>query len=115
MKFRAIDDAGDWVLGSGIQAYATDNLAIKYDLETKLKTFLQECFFDLEIGVPWFQLLGAKDKPAIILTLQQIIGGVEGVTRITNVEFELKQDRTAKLSYNIDTIYTKQQTGTVNL
>jgi hypothetical protein len=115
MRFRAITDNGDWVFGNGQQAYVRDNLAIKYDMETKLRTFLNECFFAPEIGVPWFQLLGAKDQNALILSLQQVIANVVGVTKITDVQFELTPDRDAKVSYNINTIYTTQQTGTVTV
>lgn len=115
MKFRAITESGDWVFGNGIQAYAKDNLSIKYDMETKLRTFLNECFFAPEVGVPWFQLLGAKDDNALILSLQQVIASIEGVTRITDIQFFLDQDRKAKVTYNVDTIYTTQQTGTVTV
>jgi hypothetical protein len=115
MKFRAIDDNGDFVFGSGIQSYAQDNLCIKYDIETKLRTFKDECFFNPEIGVPWFQLLGGKDTNALILSLQQVIANVVGVTKITDVQFQLNRDREAKVSYNINTIFTTQQTGTVTV
>lgn len=115
MRFRAITQDGDWVFGNGLQAYAKDNLCIKYDMETKLRTFLNECFFNPEIGVPWFQLLGAKDQNALILSLQQVIAQVQGVTKITDIEFFLGQDRIAKVSYNIDTIYTTQTTGNVTI
>lgn len=113
MKFRAIDDTGDWTFGSGIQSYGQNNLAIKYDIETKLRTFLTECFFDPEVGVPWFQILGAKDKHALILTLKQVISNVEGITAVTELSFAINAERNATIKYGVATIYTEQLTGEV--
>lgn len=113
MSFRAIDADNDWVFGSGVQSYATLNLAIKYDIQTKLQTFLTECFFDQEIGVPWFQLLGAKNADALILSIKTIIINVEGVTKIESLSFFLDENREAHIKYVIDTIYTTQFIGSV--
>jgi hypothetical protein len=114
-KFRAIDGDNDWVFGSGIQSYARDNLSISYDIKTKLQTFLTECFFDNTIGLPWFQLLGGKDKDALILGIKQAIANVEGVTQVLELDFSLNADRNAIIRYTVNTIYTQQLVGTVNL
>lgn len=113
--FRAVDVANDWVLGSGVQSYATKDLAINYDVRTKLQMFLTECFFDTENGVPWFQLLGAKDKNALILSLKQVIINIEGVTEILSLDFTLDGNRNATVRYVINTIFSTQVIGTVNL
>ena len=52
MKFRSIDGEGDWVFGAGVQSYAIGESAILLDIQTKLSTFLTECFFDQTVGVP---------------------------------------------------------------
>lgn len=115
MKFRAVDGDNDWVFGSGLQSYAQNVMAIKYDIQTKLQTFLTECFFDPELGVPWFQLLGAKNKSALVLTLKAKIAEVEGVVGVITLNFELTSEREAKINYLADTIYSTQITGTVNV
>lgn len=113
--FRAIDENNDWVFGSGLQSYAKNDLAINYDIKTKLQSFLTECFYNPELGLPWFQLLGSKDKNAIILSIKQAIINVEGVTEIVSLEFFLDTNRNATIKYVINTIYSTQVTGTVNL
>lgn len=114
-KFRAVDENNDWIFGSGQQAYTKNDLAIDLDVKTKLQVFLTECFFNIELGLPWFQLLGSKDKNAIILYIKQAIMNVEGVTNISELEFSIDNDRNATIRYVIDTIYTTQLAGTVNL
>ena len=113
--FRAIDSSGDWVFGSGIQAYARENIAIKFDIETKLKTFLTECFFNQEVGLDWFQLLSGKSQEAIVLAIKTAIYDVDGVTSVLDVKYSVDLKRKITISYFIDTIYTTQIGGSLQV
>ena len=116
MIFRALTPTGDWTLGNGIQNYATEEKAISLDIVTALKTFLGECFFATDAGVDWWNLLGGKDQTNLLLQTRQVISSREGVTRINSVQAIL--DRTTRriaISYNIDTIYSRNQTNTVSV
>lgn len=115
MKFRSIDGEGDWVFGAGVQSYAIGESAILLDIQTKLSTFLTECFFDQTVGVPWFQLLSSKDINALILTLKQAIVNIDGVTGVSNLDFVLDSERNATVRYEVSTIYSQSMAGTVNL
>lgn len=114
-KFRAVDGKNDWIFGSGIQSYAKNDAAIAADIKTKLQTFLTEAFFDATVGLPWFQLLGAKDRNALILSIKTLISNVEGVTQVLELDFSLDTSRNAIIRYTVNTIYTTQLAGTVNL
>lgn len=115
MLFRNIDNNGDWCFGKGKQDYLIENLAIMKNIETTLKTFLTECFFDPEIGVPWFTILGQKNTDLVILTLKNKILNCYGVLKITDILFDLSQDRKATISYNVDTIYSQNIGGSMTL
>ena len=79
----------DWVFGKGKSDYLRDDDAISYDIATKLRTFKTECFFDQELGLPWFDLLGQKNKDLVVLNIKSAILAVDGVLTVTNVIFML--------------------------
>ena len=116
MRFRAIDGTYDWLLGKGRQSYFTDDNAIRADIGTALRVFLGECFFALNDGVDWWNLLGSKDEQGIILQCRTVIAKRNGVVRINSVTSSL--DRTSRrfvVTYNIDTIYSQGVVNTVTV
>jgi len=116
MIFRNLTANGDWTLGNGLQNYATAETAIALDIKTALRVFLGECFFDTGAGVDWWNLLGGKDQVGILLQTRQVISSRDGVTKINSVDAYL--DRTTRrlsISYNIDTVYSRNLTNTVTV
>lgn len=115
MKFRAIDGNNDWVFGSGLQSYFTDQSALSADIKTRIQTFYQECFYDPTFGVPWFSILGQKNYEVLSLTLSNEISKVDGVIKVLDVSLSLDNARNAKVNYLVNTIYSKQMSGEVTL
>lgn len=116
MIFRALDSSGDWTLGNGIQNYFAEEAAIDADIATALKTFLGECFFALNFGVDWWNLMGSRNQAGIILQCRQIIVTRFGVTRINQVTTTLdRATRKFRVSYNVDTIYSRNLSNTILL
>lgn len=115
MIFRAIDDTGDWVYGSGRQSYGQKDQAIAFDIATYLKTFLTECFFDFSVGIPWFNLLGGSDQALVVLTIKKAIAAIEGVISINDISYSLNADRVLTIKYDISTIYSSNYQGVVTL
>lgn len=116
MIFRALTPTGDWTFGNGIQNYATDQTAIALDISTALKVFLGECFWATNAGVDWWNLLGGKDQVNLLLQCRQVISSRDGVTKINSVSASL--DRTTRrlsVAFNVDTIYSKNTTGTAQV
>lgn len=114
MRIRALDAQGDWVFGQGLQAYRSGEAAIDQDIATALKIFLGECFFATDFGVDWWNLLGGKDRQAIVLACRTVIAARPGVVRINKVDASL-DSRTRRLSitYSVSTQYSLQTTNTV--
>lgn len=113
MIFRNLTIDGDWTFGAGKQNYAKDDQAIALNLKTRLLSWRQDCFFDMDAGVPWFNLLGQKSSDYIVLSLKQVIAQTYGITRVTNVQFNLDENRNATITYNVNTYFTTQLIGTV--
>ena len=108
MKFRSIDNDGNWNFGNGLQDYTLANNAIMLSIKTRLLSFFNDCFFSLTDGVNWFTVLAQKDRNVILNAVQVNIIGAYGVTKINSIDSYV-ENRKIFITYNIDTIYTKNQ------
>lgn len=116
MNFRALDSNGDWTFGNGVQNYLVEADAINVDIATALKTFLNECFFALNFGVDWWNLIGSKNQQGIILQCRTMIVSRYGVVKINEVQVILDRvTRKLSISYNVDTIYSRGVSNTVTV
>ena len=66
MRFRVLDENWDWSFGRGQNDYASNSLAVSYDLKTKILSWLNDCFFDMDSGLNWQKFLGGKFQKAEI-------------------------------------------------
>jgi len=106
MKFRRLDENGDWTFGSGVANYSSDNDAILLNVTTRIKSFKNDWFLNVDFGVDWFNLLGSKDREEDIKeAIKQAVLESYGVVRINSLEIDVK-DRSATIKINIDTIFT---------
>lgn len=96
MKHRGVDENGNWVFGKGKNSYATGVEAIKLNIRTRLLSFKNNCFFDLEAGINWFDLGSASEKNLQVLNLRikEVIGTSYGVNKI--ISSELHVDRVTR-------------------
>lgn len=113
MIFRGETSTSDWAFGQGKQSYLKDNAAIMKNIETRLKTFYTECFFDPEMGVAWFDLLGQKNVDIVVLAIKREINDCYGVVQVTDVRYSLSTSRNLKIDFAVDTIYSTGAAGTV--
>lgn len=115
MIFRETSQDGDFVWGRGKQNYLVGNAAIAKNIETRLKTYFSEAFFDTTKGIPWLSLLGQKDLSPLLLAVRNSIVDAYGVVRVTDVSFTIDTARNITITYFIDSIYTTGIAGTVTL
>lgn len=108
MIIRSIDGTQDWQFGQGKQNYKTNQAAIAENIQTRLMSFLNDCWFDLGAGIDWFRLLGTPGtKEEIVLTCRSKILLSYGVLRVNDVSLLIDSNkRSLTLSMNIDTIFT---------
>ena len=114
MSIRAIDALGDWKCGKGVQDYLVGNAEIGEDIDTALKIFLGEVFFATDFGGDWWNLIGSRDQQGIILQCRTMIASRNGVARINSVTAEF-DGRQLFISYDVDTIYSRNITNTVTV
>jgi len=115
MIVRAITATREWTFGKGRNDYLKDQRAVAQSINTRLMSFLNDCFFDRNAGVDWFNLLGSKDQLALRLALSTVILNTQDVTSLVELSFELQQDREFLIQYSVTTVYTGVQNPNVPL
>lgn len=103
MIVRALDPDGDWLFGKGKNDYLKDNDAIAQTIQTRLRSFLGNCFFDTTSGVDWFNLLGAKNQTALNLSISTVILNTPNVLSINQISVTLDRKRNLTISYEVKT------------
>ena len=119
MTIRANDADNDWTFGNGRSNYLGGEAAIEQNLQTSLWCWLNDCFWSLNFGVDWANLLGSRGaaaQSAIILQCRQIIVNSFGVTKINTVT-ATRDALTRRLSvhYDINDIFTRNSQGSVTI
>lgn len=109
MIIRALDSAHDWTFGKGTENYLFGQDAIAENVQTRVLSFLNNCFFDMNAGIDWFTYLGVPAKNSEIkLRVRAIILQSYGVVSVNKVDLDIvNSTRRGTLTYNINTIYTQ--------
>ena len=113
MIFRHIDNNHDFTFGSGPANYISGNAAIGLNIETRILSWVGDCFFDTGAGIDWSNRLGGKNQQALLqLDLRRIILQSYGVTGIVNLSVTLT-GRSFYASYTVNTIFSSGYSNTV--
>ncbi len=117
MIVRSIDVDGDWNFGKGRSDYLKDNAAIAQSIKTRLRSFLGDCFFNLEAGLDWWNILGGKNLAAATLAVKTTILNTTGVTSLLELSTVIDENRAQTAIYSVSTVYTTQEplNGTVRV
>lgn len=113
MAFRNLDGQHDWVFGSGKNSYVTENQEIGLNIETRVLSFLGDCFFATEEGIDWWNLLDMGKQEQLENSVQETIKNTPGVTAINSVDVVLGANRKITITYDVQTIYSESYTGEI--
>lgn len=106
MIVRALDGNHDWTFGKGKNDYKSGLDALAQSLDTRLSSFLGDCFFDQSSGIDWFNLLGAKSEIAVNLAVRAVISNTPNVTGILEVLLTLDEtSRLLTIKYKVQTTF----------
>jgi hypothetical protein len=106
---RALDANHDWLFGQGLLDYKSNLAAVAQDIDCNLQMFLGDCFFAINNGIDWFNLLGGKNQLAINLAINAAILNTIGVTGILQTSFSISENRALTVVYNVQTVYSTLQ------
>lgn len=106
MSVRALDSNHDWTFGAGRNNYVSNNLEVQQSLNTRLNSFLGDCFFDLAAGLNWQGFLSGKDQLGLNLAVSAIILNTPYVQSVNQLYLTLTNFRKITISYNVTTTYS---------
>lgn len=117
MRVSGLSAAGDWRFGKGRAVYLRRSDAIAQNVITRLKSFTDDWFLDIDEGMSWLELLGSKDNEKRILrevetrVLQTY--GVRSISllRVTNIDI----NRAASIELTYTDIFDEQINQTVSV
>lgn len=113
MAFRNLTANHDWVFGSGKNSYVVEQQEIALNIETRVLSFLGDCFFATSEGIDWWNLLDIGKQTQLENSVQETIKNTEGVTGINSVDIIIGANRKLTISYDIQTIYSQSYTGEI--
>lgn len=108
MRIRNLDKNWDWQFGHGQSDYVKDINSVSLDIQMRLKEWYQDCFFNLEQGIPWDVRLGSHNQKALLD--QDVISTIQSVDGVLNV-FDFTstvQGRKYTCQCNVYTIYSTE-------
>jgi len=107
MKYRALDEKGDYTLGK--RKFLTGVEAVQQAILTRMKLLRSEWWEDTEDGLPLFERIlgsygGDEVRQAVDLIISERILGTEDVAEIKHFESTFS-NREYKATCTINTIY----------
>lgn len=115
MTFRMLDKNHDWIFGAGAASYLTENEEIALNIKTRLLSFLNDCFFALDEGIDWWNLLDYHSQDKLQAQINEVIVKTPGVTKINSIDISFGANRKMRVEYSIDTVFSKNHKDTVEL
>jgi len=114
-KFRLLDADHDWIFGGGKQSYAKDLQSLMLDLETRILSWVGDCFFDLDAGIDWMNLLEYNTQNQLKSSIKNIAFRTTGVIKVNSVSISIDNTRTADIDLSVDTVFGSNIQNFINL
>ena len=121
MIVRALNSAHDWTFGKGQNNYLSGNAATVQLINTRLNSFLGDCFFDLGAGINWVNFIGSKNIVGLNLSIAAVIlntsddQGNQLVQYINKLYVTLTSQRALSIAYNVQTVYSTSVSNTLTV
>lgn len=115
MITRLIDSNNDFTFGAGISNYLTEENAVNQNIKTRLQSFYNDCFFDTEAGIDWFNFLGYKNHSGLKNAVAKMILTTTGVSSLDELSFSLSENRQLLIQYRVTTLWSETVSNTITL
>ena len=107
MKVSGLDSEADWVFGKDKHSYKSGSDAIKQNVVTRLRSFYNDWFLDVDFGIPWLTLLGTRNNEnQVKRAISKSILETTGIMNISKLEFVYtSDDRVLQVSVSYTDVY----------
>ena len=111
MRVRALDKNHDWTFGQNRQNYLTESACIYQNVNTRLQSFENDWFLDMDHGLPWLE---AMEKPADMSRIESMVKlqvlQTEGVATLDEFSLNINPNtRKLKVELRYTDIYGQTQ------
>lgn len=106
MTFRNLDENHDWTFGAGRSNYLERIEEIALNTKTRVLSFLNDCFFDMDAGINYWGLLDRNKQKELENAIQQTIIQTPGVTGVNEINAYTNSERKLSVQYGVSNIYS---------
>ena len=103
---RNLDLNHDWTFGAGRSNYLENVEEIALNAKTRVLCFLNDCFFDMDMGIGYWNLLDRNRQRELENAIQQQIIQTPGIVGVTEINAYTNADRKLSVQYSAKTIYS---------
>jgi hypothetical protein len=116
MKVRKIDSDGDWNFGLSNANYIRGSEAVRQNVATRLKSFRDDWFLDMDAEIDWLSILGNKNNENTILyEVERVTKETEGIKTVDKIDIITINKRSATIQVEFTTIYDESFLIEVNV
>lgn len=110
MRVSGLTAGGDWTFGRGKSNYLQKSAAVRQNLLTRLRSFKNDYFADIDAGGDWFAIFGTRGNDlAVKREVERITLQTTGIRAITSLNVT-KQDRTRTVTIELSYVDLYDQT-----
>lgn len=108
MSTRSLDKNGDWNFGQGKANYLNRIKEVEQNVVTRIKSFKNDWFLDLDAEIDWFNILGNKNNETIIKNeITRVTIETDGVRGVSYLELVEIKNRKAFIRIAVETIFDR--------
>lgn len=98
MSVRALDKNGDWTFGRSKAQLLTKTDEVKQNIATRIKSFKNDWFLDVDAEIDWFNILSIKNNKSVIISeIERVTLATKNVKQVLNVEIVNVKGRSATI------------------
>jgi hypothetical protein len=105
MIVRELDINNDWTFGKGLNSYLQEMEAIRQCIQTRLLSWVGDCYFALNDGVDYNNFLDIGTKILLDGDIKREILQSYGVVKINSFNSNIDNNRNYSATINLTTIY----------
>lgn len=117
MRVNRLTASGDWTFGHGKASYLVRSAAIRQNVVSRIRSFKNDWFADINHGSPWFTILGSRNNEAALLReVERIVLATTGVKKITRLRVaSIDGDRAAQIELNFVDMFDQGNQSVVTI
>ena len=121
MRVNGLTKDGDWRFGKGRAVYVRKSAAVGQKVVTRLRSFVNDWFADINAGSPWIELFGTRGnleerKRQILREVERVVLTTEGVRAINRLELiEVDENRSATIQIEVVDVFNETTNEVVTI